>query len=758
MKLKLLVVFCILLYVPKLFGQENNISNTSEDNLHILDDSISNHLIKLKYDLALELSVQMINKATIQGDDYFNYLGHINIGTVYTYIKDTLQARLNFEKALKLAQKTENDSLISGAYLHLGNNESDQKENYQKGIDYYQKSIALNKKCGLERHNLSPYLNIGWTYLDENQEDKALPFLLKAKGLTEKLHGLTLTPSDWADMKTLLGRYYLKKKNYTLAKTYLEEASVIIQKYDMPLEGADTYKYYTILAKEEGNHEAAYDFLLIQRGYENRLNEANIRSEIQAVAAKFNIEQYKKDLEVVRREKMITDQLVKKSRLLNIIFIIASAVLLGILIIIFFAFKLRKKLVNSLRDKNKLLQVAKENAEKLSKLKTQFFSTVSHELRTPLYGVIGITSILMEDKTLTKQRDDLKSLKFSADYLLSLINDVLLINKMDANGVALLYTSFNIEALTKSIINSLQFNLEQNNNKIHLNIDKALPSFIVGDSVRLSQILMNLIGNAVKFNDHGNIWLDINLIEKTEDQIYRTEFRIEDDGIGIPMNKQQSIFKEFSQIETRNYNYQGTGLGLSIVKKLLKLYNSEIKLESTLGKGSVFSFIIDCKASDFNKIEKQSVEEPTSDVEDSLFSKDIHILIVDDNRINQKVTQRILEKRYFKCSLSDDGTDAIEMVKNNEYDLILMDIHMPGVNGIDATKAIRRFNAHIPILALTAVELDEMRTKILESGMNDIILKPYDVSDFLTIILRNIHMHQYSTDQESTTPHTREVQ
>ena len=159
--------------------------------------------------------------------------------------------------------------------------------------------------------------------------------------------------------------------------------------------------------------------------------------------------------------------------------------------------------------------VAKDNAERLSQLKTQFFSTVSHELRTPLYGVIGLASILLEDKT-SKNKEDLKSLKFSADYLLALINDVLLLNKMDANGVILEKTAYRLSSLTKSITRSFEFSLEQNNNKIHLHIDENLPDKQVGDYVRLSQILMNLIGNAIKFNENGNIWVSIDLLEKTK--------------------------------------------------------------------------------------------------------------------------------------------------------------------------------------------------------------------------------------------------
>jgi len=309
---------------------------------------------------------------------------------------------------------------------------------------------------------------------------------------------------------------------------------------------------------------------------------------------------------------------------------------------------------------------------------------------------------------------------------------------MDANGIILEKTPYLISSLISSITRSFEFSLEQNNNKIHLHIDKNLPDKQIGDSVRLSQILMNLIGNAIKFNENGNIWVSIDLLEKTKKGLYKTKFTIKDDGIGIPVSKQKTIFEEFSQVKNRNYNYQGTGLGLPIVKKLLALYNSEIFLESEMGKGSIFTFTVNLEADIPNtKIEKKEILN-NGQAAIHIF-ENVHILVVDDNRINQKITQKILEKRQFKCSLADDGEQAIALVKENTYDLILMDIHMPKVDGVQATKAIRMFNKEVPIVALTAVELDEMRATIMDSGMNDIILKPYDISQFLNTILRNLN-------------------
>lgn len=730
---RILIVLLILRTSSSLCAQDTS----TIDSLVYYKDLARENLNQHKPTKAIELSGKLISLATAQENDYFIFQGYDILGTVYTNINDTLQARLSYEKGLAVAQRSKHDSLLSWAYINLGNVESDQKVNFQKGIDYYEKSIAINERTNKQRENIAPYINIGWTYLDEEQEDRALPFLLKAKNLIEID---SLSNRFDVNIKTLLGRYYLKKKNFVLAEEQLGEAAKISDAEDLIIEGGEVYRYYAQLAEALNDFKSAYVYLQKFKAYADRQYESDKLSEIQAASAKFNLEQAERDVEAAQNEQIISDKLGNKSRELNLIFIVSSIILLTALIALFFAFKSRRKFIKRLRERNQQLEAAKEKAEHLSKLKTQFFSTVSHELRTPLYGVIGIASILLEESAIKTHQEDLQSLKFSADYLLALINDVLLLNKMDADGVNLEHTPFRLTTLTKSITRSFEFSLEQNKNTIHLMIDEEVPNKLIGDSVRLSQILMNLIGNAIKFNENGNIWVNIDLLDKTPKGLYRTKFTVKDDGIGIPTSKQKTIFEEFSQVENRNYNYQGTGLGLPIVKKLLALYDSEIKLKSKIGEGSTFSFVINLEANTLDTIEVEQDFDALQGDEHTIHSlKNVHILVVDDNRINQKITQKILEKRQFECSLANDGEEAIALTKNNTYDLILMDIHMPKIDGIEATKQIRAFNTVTPIVALTAVELDEMRATIMKSGMNDIILKPYDISQFLTTILKNIN-------------------
>ncbi|HBL80785.1 MAG TPA: hypothetical protein DDZ79_13115 [Aequorivita sp.] len=399
------------------------------------------------------------------------------------------------------------------------------------------------------------------------------------------------------------------------------------------------------------------------------------------------------------------------------------------LVILYISHRGRKKLTLTLKEKNQQYLKAKQKSEKLALAKSKFFSTVSHELRTPLYGVIGLSSVLLEDESLKSHRADLKNLKFSADYLLALINDVLQISKLESNTLEEMRVPFDLRELTQSIVSSFQYALVQNKNTLHVNISDNIPNTIIGDRVRLSQILMNLVGNAIKFTTNGNIYITAQEKSISENGV-DIQFSIEDNGIGIPKGKQKAIFEEFQQVDSENFKIQGTGLGLTIVKKLLEASNSSIKLKSEPGKGSTFSFTLKFE------IMKHLLQDKVLGDNNILTGK--RILVVDDNRINQIVTKKILENNGMIAVIAENGDTAIAKLQTEMIDLVLMDINMPGKDGIETTQEIRKFDQITPIVALTAIEVEEMRTRIETSGMNDIIVKPYDTDKFLKIILSNL--------------------
>jgi signal transduction histidine kinase len=372
-----------------------------------------------------------------------------------------------------------------------------------------------------------------------------------------------------------------------------------------------------------------------------------------------------------------------------------------------------------LREKNQELEKAKENAEKAMKARSEFLSTVSHELRTPLNAINGITHLLIAENPNENQVQYLKSLKFSGDYLLSFINDILEINRIESDKIEVEKIPFNLKDLLQNIQDSLKEIAQENNNSFVLEIDDNLPEILISDPTKLSQIFMNLINNSLKFTKNGFVKVSAKIDEVKEKEVV-IAFKVSDNGIGIPDDKQESIFESFSQgsIEI-NRKFGGTGLGLTIVKKLIELLGGKIYLNSKVGLGTTFSFALPIEIG-----EKIEIKEAQYDLS-SISNK--NILLVEDNKINQMITKKMLENKGMKCVIVDNGEESIKMMKEqNSFDLILMDVHLPGINGNIATEEIRKFNNTIPIVALTAISLNENREMLLSYGMNDVITKPFE--------------------------------
>jgi signal transduction histidine kinase len=395
--------------------------------------------------------------------------------------------------------------------------------------------------------------------------------------------------------------------------------------------------------------------------------------------------------------------------------------------------QIKLKTNDLLQTKNRELQLARDAAVQAMEAKTNFLSTVSHELRTPLYAVTGLTHLLIEEKPRKNQLEHLKSLKFSGDYLLNFINDILQINKIDAEKLEPLEVDCNLHKVLNEVINGLQQSAKEQRDELILDYDSQIPSHLLSDPVKLSQIFMNLVGNAIKFTKDGQVEVIARLLRR-EGEYAHVYFEIRDSGIGIEEERQATIFDSFEQGSIQiNREYGGTGLGLTIVKSLLGLFDSTIHLESEPGKGSTFYFELKMKCKD-HLVEELPFEEATAD-----YSFDeLHLLVVEDNKINQVITRKMLSKKDITCDIASDGTQAIELAKANSYDGILMDIHMPGISGVEATREIRKFDSEIPIVALTAISLDDSLEEFYAAGCNDVVTKPFKPELFYDKIGENI--------------------
>ena len=426
---------------------------------------------------------------------------------------------------------------------------------------------------------------------------------------------------------------------------------------------------------------------------------------------------------------------------------ILTGVLLLFLIYLFVSMRMRNLLYKNLQGKNKELTLAKETAEESVKAKSDFFSTVSHEMRTPLYGVTGMVDVLQSTKAADDFKEEFNSLRFSAEHLLDVINDLLELSKLDDKTFELNNQPFELENLMREIIKSFERSHIRNTNTIHYVREGECHPFLIGDNRRIAQVLLNLLSNAIKFTTDGDIYLRlICTCDKVDEQ--EILFEIEDTGMGIPQDKLEAIFTEFNQVLDKEVSNQkvGTGLGLAIVKKILKKLNTEIRVESEVGKGSKFSFKLIFKVPENPDLVKNTlIINRQWDESSQGILIGAHILVVDDNKVNRLVTKLLLENQNIKVSLSSGGHKALQMLKVEEVDLILLDLHMPEIDGFDTALAIRDFDKNTPIVALTASEIDPIKTKLSACGFNDYISKPFNVKQFYRTLAKNIILNKNLT-------------
>ena len=381
--------------------------------------------------------------------------------------------------------------------------------------------------------------------------------------------------------------------------------------------------------------------------------------------------------------------------------------------------------------------LASRKAEEAAQSKQQFMSTMSHEIRTPLNEVIGITNLLLQGNPREDQMDYIKTLRFSGNHLLTLVNDVLDYNKMESGRIEFEQASFNLGDFLKDIQRTYSFRSKSKNLEFDIIRQNDLPDDITGDSIRLNQILSNLLSNALKFTQKGGIYLMLKELERNT-RTTRIEFVVKDTGIGIPKDKHEYIFESYTQASadtTRHYG--GTGLGLAICKRLVELQGGQIAVESETGKGSSFRFVLT-----FGIAEKSESTSKGEASESYAGLEGKRILVAEDNKINFFVANKFLNGWGVKVTHAENGRIALNILEKEDFDLVLMDLHMPVLDGIEATKIIRNSDdpriREIPVVALTAAIMSETHDKIDNLNINDYVLKPFKPRDLFEKILRNV--------------------
>ncbi len=731
-----LILMLTFLQTGFLFGQKGmeqfrNLENATKkeviSHLDTVKKSIVTHYYKEDYSTAILQSTDILkiaeaHKLPLEVAEIHSYL--VNS---YLHLKDSVNSLKYARKNIQLAKDLNDTNILLGSQIDLGNTylAFDQLE---KAIQSFKKVIPLAKEKNDIRRLFILNYNIAEIYIDVLEDFEGGRSYLEAADAYKSpdfkigIAGITLFKAHYA--------FY--EENYDVASDLYQQAIAIAKETDYVEVLRKGYAGYINCLVKKGNYEKVYEVEKIKDSIAQAKSEEEIKKSAKILTASLNNAKIKEELENRELRNELILERAETERIFLIISIVVLFLLVSLLLYLLRVIKNRRRLNLELKQKNREYLDAKLESEKFAKAKSRFLSTMSHELRTPLYGIIGLSSVLNNDSSLQSHKSELQSLKFSADYLLNLVNDVLTLNKMDSGMQTKIESkAFILKDFLHNLRESLGYITEQNKNDFVISLDPAIPDWIKGDQTKLSQVLINLLGNALKFTENGKVELIVSLLNNVEKK-FTLKFEVKDNGKGIPEVDQKRIFDEFKQLKQQRF-FQGSGLGLTIVQKLLIDMGSNIQLVSIPDKGSNFFFELSFKASNKYDSYKEIPDKASLDL-----LKGKKILVVDDNKINLLVTKKTLETHHVLVEVATSGQESIDKVKKDQYDLVLMDVNMPGMDGIEASKKIHKLNKSVVIIALTAVTESEQENRFNDASFDDTIVKPYKMNDFVNVLAANL--------------------
>ncbi len=589
-------------------------------------------------------------------------------------------------------------------------------KDYDKAIAYFRDVLAHDKSLEERLYGAGAMQNMALVYIDQGKYTLADTMCARAIKIYRAFD------KQWFIATSLLNRALAckKKKQYDRAFEYIRQAQEIAQEIKAPELTMDCYQANALLNQQTGAYKEAITYFHQYYDLRDSLYSHEKNLEIERLKEEFESDQ--KDQENAMLES-------KNSRLslLRNLLIIGFVMISIFSAILYYSLKLRQKANKQLRLKTEELTRAKNEAERATRAKADFLSIMSHEIRTPLNGVIGLANHLLDSNPRADQTNDLTTLRFSAKNLLTILNDILDFSRSEAEKITLESVDFDLSTLTDNLVRTHQAAAEGKGIALTFEASNA-PKHVKGDPTRLGQVLNNLLSNAIKFTAEGSVTLAVTS-GQTPDMVH---FSVIDTGIGLSEAQQQVIFDEFSQASPDiSRRYGGTGLGLAISKRLVHLMDSQIRLTSQEGKGSCFEF----------EVLLPTVSPPhqtldTLNTQPSL--EGLHVLLAEDNRINQIVVKKFLQRWGIHLDIVVNGKEALEKVQNHLYDLVLMDIHMPEMDGREATRLIRTLSsplhAQTPVIALTASVLQLDNHWLTEAGLDGFVMKPFEPEDLRAAI------------------------
>ncbi len=660
-----------------------------------------------------------------------------NMGLVYQNQKKYVEAREYHYKALNIAKEhklgeAELNAMNSLGSVFIG------LEEYNSALFFHQQVLKGDLKSGNKSHISYSYNNIGETYLQLKKYDTAIYYFKKSEKLKQELGNQRALANTWMN----LGDVYIATKNYKKAEDYLRKSLEKSTKLGLLNTKRNIYALLYRLEKKRQNYSGALEYYVKAEKLENELNNGKKMAEISHLEKIYEVEK-------AQRITSEAESNARKTKQLAILYGGISLILFILLGSLWVVYRQKKRnttiLLNyqkqlehknqELEYKNKQVLAQKKEVETAFAARSRFLSFMSHEIRTPLNGITGLVDLLQAMNMLPEQKEYIEALKLSADNLLLLLNNILDLSRLEVGKIELEKRNINIPKYVNTQVTLFKASALLKGVELSSIIDKNIPNSLQGDGYRISQILTNLINNAIKFTRGGQVKVECNLVE-SKNNIHTVRFAVVDNGIGISKEKLKTIVEPFSQAEAHTTRkYGGTGLGLAIVQLLLDAMGSTLEIESEPKKGSTFFFTLNLPAYETPIISNGDIINPSGG--EKLTHK--KVLVVEDNETNVLVLTKVLANWEIQCDVANNGFTAIELANSNKYDIILMDLHLPKITGYETAQRIKTsggINSQTPILAITAADEGEVEQHPHRQFLDGVMRKPLQPQTLLDEMYR----------------------
>jgi len=689
------------------------------------------------FDRSLEFHLKALKIYEKIKDDRGIISSLVNSGIIFRNLGQNEKALENYEKALNLSEKTDDYDGMLKAYVAIGNIKWYEGEN-DKALSYYEHAYDITQMENNNSDNGAGILNnIGNVYRSKGEYNKALGYYSRSLAISKKAGDKNMIAVTLKN----IGITNLKQRKYNSAIKFLEESKDIATQIHLAKILKDDLKNLSLAYQNKRDFEKALKYETEYAKLNDEIFNRETSNRIATLQMEYEMRDKEQKQTIVKKEKELD---VSQSKNVRNFFIFAFVVIVLLVIIIWYRYRIKAKANTELRKMNSDLEkrvqertkrlkqeneqrkIAQEQAELANETKNRFLANISHEVRTPINAIIGFCDLTIRSVTDPEHKTNLKRIKDSSEHLLALIKDILDYSQLESGKLELKNERFELNSLVTSVINAFFLDADSKKIKLTYSIDNKVPKYVRGDSDVLRQVLYNLIGNAIKFTDDGDVKVDVKLIEpKDKNNNVKLLFSVKDTGVGITKLKQKLIFNDFTQADSSHVRkFGGAGLGLTISKRFVEMMNGRIWVESEKGKGSNFKFEIVIAAEE----EKVAV----NIVDETIEKEALHILVAEDNLLNAQVISAFLKRLGHTAITVDNGKKAVDILSSEKFDAILMDIEMPEMDGLEATKVIRSgkvdiTDSKIPIFALTAHALKDYEDKCYEVGMDGYLTKPIDI-------------------------------